>query len=176
MKRLYYLTRSIESAEQISQDLHHEGITDWHFHILSQDEAGLFKHHLHSANLIQTTDVIRFMERGAMIGLLLAVALLIPLMLIERFSVEMWLVASVFSLLFCIWSAGIGGISKQNYKISQFSKELKAGHYLIMVDVKPKDLDHVRRIMSRYHPEAKVKGVDSPVITPFGRPKTSSLS
>jgi hypothetical protein len=41
MKRLYYLSSSIESVEQVSNDLHEKGITDWNFHIISKDEAGL---------------------------------------------------------------------------------------------------------------------------------------
>ena len=38
MKRLYYLSPTIDSAEQVSNDLHEKGITDWHFHIVSKDE------------------------------------------------------------------------------------------------------------------------------------------
>jgi hypothetical protein len=68
MKRLYYLSSSIESVEQVSNDLHEKGITDWNFHIISKDEAGLYSHHLHSASLIQRTDVVRFVERGLISG------------------------------------------------------------------------------------------------------------
>ena len=68
MKRLYYLSPSIDSVDDVSQDLHEHGITDWNFHIISTNEDGLYSHHLHSANAFQRTDVIRFVERGLLSG------------------------------------------------------------------------------------------------------------
>ena len=51
MKRLFYLVYQMDSVESISEDLHKEGITDWRFHVLSRDEAGLFTRKLHSASI-----------------------------------------------------------------------------------------------------------------------------
>ncbi|WP_156497956.1 hypothetical protein [Oleiphilus sp. HI0043] len=42
MKRLYYLSPSIDSVDQVSKDLHEHGITDWNFHIISTNEEGLY--------------------------------------------------------------------------------------------------------------------------------------
>jgi hypothetical protein len=61
MRRLFYLVSSIDSAKEISEDLHKNGVTDWRFHVLSKDEAGLYTHNLHSASVSDRTDVVRFM-------------------------------------------------------------------------------------------------------------------
>ena len=43
MKRLYYLTDSINCAQNISDKLHQKGITDWNFHIMSKNKDDLDK-------------------------------------------------------------------------------------------------------------------------------------
>ena len=53
MKRLYYLTDTLDSVSKISTNLHQDGITDWNIHVLSKDEAGLYHRHVHSAHLFQ---------------------------------------------------------------------------------------------------------------------------
>ena len=63
MKRLYYLTESMESTEQISDDLHKAGVTDWNFHVVSKHhEAGLYRRHIHSANIIHKSDIVHSAE------------------------------------------------------------------------------------------------------------------
>ena len=43
MKCIYYLSPSLKSTEEISNDLHAIGIDDWFLHIVSKDESGLSK-------------------------------------------------------------------------------------------------------------------------------------
>ena len=52
MIRLFYLVSSIDSAKEISDDLHEHDVTDWRFHIVSKDEAGLYTHQLHTASIL----------------------------------------------------------------------------------------------------------------------------
>lgn len=170
MKRLYYLSPTIESTEQISEDLHEHGVTDWRFHVLSKDEAGLYNHHLHSANTFQRTDLVRYMERGLICGAIVGVLFLIPLAYLEDFTVKAWLAISFFSVLFGIWCGGVGGISQENYKIQRFHDEIEGGKYLIMVDVPKPDEELIRRLMSIRHPEASIQGHTSTFTNPFARP------
>ena len=58
MIRLFYLVSSIDSAKDISDDLHEHGVTD----------------------------LPRFVERGAIIGFVLALAVLLPLAFLEMLS------------------------------------------------------------------------------------------
>lgn len=167
MKRLYYLSPSLESVEQVSNDLHEKGITDWHFHIISKDESGLYSHHLSSASLIQRTDVVRFVERGLIAGGVLAALFMMPLAYIEAFTLNVWVAVSFFCVLFGSWAGFIGGISQENYKISRFHDHISAGQYLIMVDVGREHEQLIRCVMELRHPEAIAQGKSSVFTNPF---------
>ena len=67
MKCYYYLAPSLDSTHQISDDLHEVGVLDWFLHVITEDEAGLKREHLHSSNYLETTDIIR----DGLIGLIL---------------------------------------------------------------------------------------------------------
>ncbi len=59
MKCMYYLAPSLLSTHKISDDLIDLGIADWFVHVISKDAAGLKKEHLHSANWLETHDLLR---------------------------------------------------------------------------------------------------------------------
>ena len=44
MKTNYYLSPTLKSTQQISEDLHEVGINDWFIHVVSKDETGLQRH------------------------------------------------------------------------------------------------------------------------------------
>ncbi len=167
MKRLYYLSPSIDSAEQVSNDLHEKGITDWNFHIVSRDEAGLYSHHLHSASLLYRTDVVRFVERGLIAGGILGILFTMPLAYIETFTFNVWLAITFFCVLFGSWAGFVGGISQENYKIQSFHEQISQGQYLIMVDVHKQHEELIRCVMAIRHPEAIVQGKSSVFTNPF---------
>ena len=43
MKCLYYLSPTLNSTHQISDDLHEVGVLDWFLHVIAKDEAGTFE-------------------------------------------------------------------------------------------------------------------------------------
>ena len=168
MKRLYYLTSNIDSAEQISIDLHSRGISDWRFHIISKNEAGLISHRLHSANLFYRTDIIRYGERGAIIGAAMGILFAGSLYFGQSISVVAAMLMVITLTFFGAWVGGLGGISRENYKVKRFHDDIVKGLYLIMVDVSPKEMDLIRAVMADNHPEAVLQGVDqSTWINPF---------
>ena len=167
MKRLYYLSPSIESAEQVSNDLHEKGITDWNFHIISKDDKGLYAHQLHSASLFHRTDVVRFMERGLISGGVLGLFFTMPLAYIEAFTFNAWLGVAFFCVLFGSWAGFVGGISQENYKVQRFHSQISEGQYLIMVDVHKEHEELIRCVMSIRHPEAVIQGQSSTITNPF---------
>lgn len=167
MKRLYYLAPSLNSVDKISADLHEQGISDWRFHIISKDESGLHRHHLHSATTLQRTDLVRYVERGIIVGVLLGLCFIVPLAYLEEFTLNAWLAISVFCMIFGAWTGGVGGITQENYKIRRFHDEIEKGFYLIMVDTKKQDEERVQRIMAVWHPEASLQGHSSTHINPF---------
>ncbi len=169
MRRLYYLADNLDTIDDVSVSLHREGINDWHFHVLSKDEAGLYKHHLHSATPLQRRDIIRGGERGALtgffVGLLVAVVSLRMLELAPMHSVVVSAIAIALPTLFGAWAGGLVGLSLDNYKIARFRRDIEAGRALLMIDVDRVHYQRVLRLMSLFAVEPC--GEDSTLITPF---------
>jgi len=169
MIRLFYLVSSIDSAKGISDDLHEHGITNWRFHIFSKDEAGLYTHQLHSASIVDRTDLPRYVERGAIIGFILALAFLLPLALLNILDMPAaaWIALFIFVVVAGGWVAGFGGIQNENYRIKPFHDDIEAGKYLIMVDAPKNHLPKVKELVTKNHPEAVLQGQDSSFNNPF---------
>lgn len=169
MKRLFYLVDSIDSVESISDDLHRDGITNWRFHIVSKDEAGLYTHRLHSASVLDRTDLARFVERGMIIGGLFALSFVLPLALWGGLDwpTSAFVAMGVFLVLAGGWLGGFGGIGTENYRLRKFHDAIEAGKYLVMVDVSKSNADHMRALMAKNHPDAVLQGEGSSFNNPF---------
>lgn len=171
MKRLYYLTDSLDSVTRIVEDLHRDGITDWHLHVLSRNEAGLYHRQIHSANMLQENDVIHSGQLGALAGGLVGLVAATLLEWWNPFGVDIPLpalivVAGVFTM-FGAWSGGLAGVTRENYKTTRFHDDLVNGKHLVMVDVSREQERLVRHQLCRYHPEACLAGEDTTLILPF---------
>jgi hypothetical protein len=169
MVRLFYLVSSIDSAKEISDDLHKNGVTDWRFHIVSKDEAGLYTHQLHTASVLDRTDLPRFVERGAIAGFVLALAFIVPLALLEvvNMPAAAWIALFIFVVVAGAWVGGFGGIQSENYRLEPFHQDIEAGRYLIMVDTPKQHISKVKELMAKNHPEAELQGKDSSFNNPF---------
>lgn len=171
MKRLYYLTPGLDSAEQISIDLHDEGIADWNFHLHCKNEAGIYKHQVHSSNYIQKLDVIRFWERGAMIGFTAALVIIAYFMVAQPFGADVTGLAYItifgFVTLLGGWVGGLVGIEIENQKLAQYHDAIEQGKYLVLIDVVPNEVEKVKTLMENKHPEAQFKRVVYTMINPF---------
>lgn len=174
MKRLYYLTDTLNSVSQISDDLHNNGVTDWHIHVLSKDEAGLYHRHVHSAHMFQQNDVIHSGELGAILGGTISLLTVFVLHNVLPFISEpvppmILLFVAVVLTLFGAWSGGLVGAMRENYKVAQFHDDIEQGKYLIMVDVLKPQEQKVRQQLRQYHPEALLAAIGSSWILPFKR-------
>jgi len=171
MKRMYYLTDTIDSTEQIARDLHDAGISDWNFHVLSKDEAGLHKRHIHAANYIQKLDIVRNLERGALVGLLCGLVGMFYLNSAQPFgpnpSAMAYFTVLLTLTLFGAWTGGMAGLGVENQKIARYHDALEAGKYLLLIDVKAEEEGRVRALMGRKHPEAQFQRTGSTFINPF---------
>ena len=76
MIRHYFLADSLDTTEQVAellqQQLQFKGND---FHVLSRDTRGLKQHHLHPANLLQRSDLVRGAELGALAGFAIGLGL-----------------------------------------------------------------------------------------------------
>ncbi|MDY0007979.1 MAG: hypothetical protein RBS22_14255 [Spongiibacteraceae bacterium] len=169
MKRLYYLTDSMDIADRVSERLQAAGLADWNFHVLSRDEAGVYRRHLHGATPFHRRDIIRGGERGALIGAalgLLAATFIVNVMQ-QSTSVETvaFAVIVVVFTLFGAWDGGMVGLALDNHKIARFRDDIYAGRHLLLIDVPRKHAQAVHTLMRQF--EASPAGEGSTLISPF---------
>ncbi len=171
MKRLYYLTDNIEAAEQLSERLHKDGITDWNFHVLGKDKANIVKHHLHSTTPLQELDIIRSGERGVITGLAVGMLFVAVMMMTSNFGQNvhwLWLAAAVgFFASFGAWVGGLIGISSVNYKIKKFHNHIEVGQYLLLIDVETLQKPLIESIVTKQFTSIWKAGEDTTFISPF---------
>ncbi len=171
MKTMYYLAPSLVSAHKISDDLHEAGVTDWFIHVVSNDESGLSREHIHSSNYLETLDLVRDGVIGAMIGFFVGVVLAGLLMFIKPFGPQVPEVIYLFVVLlltfFGSWEGGLMGIASKNKKHAKFEDELKAGKYLILIYAKKNQEQAIKETMTTKHSEADLVAMDTHFLNPF---------
>jgi len=170
MKCLYYVAPELESTSRVSDDLHDVGLDDFFVHVIAKDESGLKKRQIHSANYLETLDVIREGFVGAAIGLFAGVVGCILLDNFGPFQNIPWFVyvaLCTVATLFGAWEGGLIGVEKENRKLERFHDDIEAGKYVILIYARKDQESVVRHMMSRRHPEAEFAGVDSHFVNPF---------
>ncbi|HEY3698548.1 MAG TPA: YrzE family protein [Spongiibacteraceae bacterium] len=169
-RRLYYLADNIEMVDRVANLLHRQGIEGWNFHVLSKDDVGLYKHHLHSATPLHSQDILRAGERGALIGLLAGLVIsLIVIGVFGFFQNQFIIAALVITLLVTMhgaWAGGMAGLMNENYKIKRFHGDIEAGRFLLMIDVTNNSREKVKRALDSL--PIVPQGDDSIVVLPFG--------
>ncbi|MCB1648361.1 MAG: hypothetical protein H7A05_06085 [Pseudomonadales bacterium] len=171
MKCVYYLSPTLKSTQQISDDLHEIGVDDWFLHIVSKDESGLSKQKLHSSNYIETLDVIRDGLIGAACGLCAGIAGALITRIAQPFGPDVhWFayLAIVFVwICFGAWVGGLVGIASENKKLAKFRNDIEAGKYLVLIYAKQHQEEKVHQMMASKHPEAELAAVDANFLNPF---------
>lgn len=175
MKTNYYLSPTLKSTQQISDDLHDVGINDWFIHVISKDEAGLKKEQVHSSNYLETLDVLRNGGIGGLIGFIVGVFAAGALMFFKPFGPQMpefvYLIVVILLTLFGIWEGGLAGVACENRKLKKFHDELEDGKYLILIYTSKLQDSAVNNMMKTNHPEAKLVATDKQYFNPFCRLK-----
>lgn len=167
MKRLYYLTDSLNSADQTSLHLHGAGIADKYLHVLGNDKKEINLHHLHAASALDELDIVRLGWRGAVIGMILGFVCFISVLLAQILLHSISPVAMLgMVLIFPFLGVLVGmlfGFTKENYHIMRFHDQLRAGKYLFMVDVVERYEARIRGLMKQ-HIDMHEEGSDEVLI------------
>ena len=173
MKCIYYLSPSLVETHKISDDLHETGVNDWFIHIISKDEAGLRREHLHSSNYLETLDFIRDGFIGAAGGFLIGLAFAFILKLTQPFGpdVPIWAYMAVVGLLtfFGAWQGGLIGVAQENKKLARFHEDIEAGKFLVLIYAKKGQEDKVKSMMATKHSVAELVAIDTHFANPFSR-------
>lgn len=171
MKCLYYVTTTLDSTQQISDDLHDAGIDDWFFHVISKDESGLKREQIHSGNYIEKLDILRYGILGALIGFVAGLVVSLIVMVMEPFGSEAKGIVyfGIVALMTCFgaWSGGLTGVASENKKIAEFHDEIEAGKYLVLIYARKNKDSTVRGVMTNKHPEAVLSAVDENFYNPL---------
>ena len=178
MKCLYYLAPTLPSTHRISDHLHGVGVKDFYLHVVAKDERGLRQQHIHSANYLETLDVIRDGYIGAAIGFLCGLAGIGLLIYFQPFGPRVptfvYVVLVAAATLFGAWVGGLTGVDHENKKLRKFHEDIEAGKFLILVYVRKHEEAAVRTMMQENHPEAVLAGVDTHFINPFNSVEPTS--
>jgi hypothetical protein len=171
MKCLYYVAPTLDSTRQISDELHAAGINDAFLHVISRDEAGLKRHHLHSSNYLETLDLLRDGFLGVAIGFLAGLLGVGLLKYFEPFGpnapATLYYATVAAATLFGAWEGGLTGIASENRKLARFHDDIESGRYLILIYAPKEQEAIVTELMRTRHPEAELAAVDPHFINPF---------
>ena len=171
MKCLYYLARTLESTRRISDDVRAVGVSDSLLHVITRDEAGLQKEHIHSSNYLETLDLIRDGLIGAALGLIFGVIGVGLLQYFQPFGPAVprlvYFATVAVAMLFGAWEGGLTGIATENRKLAGFHDDIERGGYLILIYA-PRDQEAaVRTMMRSGHREAELAAIDRHFMNPF---------
>ena len=171
MKCFYYLAPSLDSTHSISDDLHEVGVEDWLLHVITKDEAGLKREHIHSSNYFETLDIVRGGLIGANLGFIVGVIGAGLLMYFQPFGPDVpgfvYLIVVAVATLFGSWEGGLYGVATENQKLNRFHDDIEAGKYLILIYARKELDDVVKDMMREKHPEARHVATDRHFINPF---------
>lgn len=178
MKCLYYVAPTLVSTHDISDDLHAVGVDDFYVHVISRDEAGLKRQHVHSSNYLETLDVVRDGLLGGIIGLVVGIVGVVLLKYFDPIGVEIpnvvaYVIVGVATL-FGAWEGGLVGVAAENHKLARFHDDIEAGRYLVLIYAFREQEERVRRMMSERHPESQLAGADRHFVNPFRSPSVGS--
>lgn len=171
MKCIYYLSPSLIGTHKISDDLHETGVSDWFIHVISKDEAGLQREHLHSSNYLETLDFIRDGFIGAACGFLLGLCFAFALNVFQPFGPEtpLWAYAAIVALVTCFgaWQGGLIGIASENKKLANFHDEIEAGKFLVLIYAKKGQEQKIKDMMTEQNPGVELVAIDTHFMNPF---------
>lgn len=162
-RRIYWLLPDLASAIRTENDLLLARI-DWqHIHFVGREDADMTG--LHTANVLQTSDLIRSAQSGLVVGgavgavLGVLVALFFPLF----GPGPEWGMVAVLSILgagFGAWASSLIGASTPSHRLKRFQPGIEQGQILLMVDVPHARVEEIEARLQALHPEARLEGVE----------------
>lgn len=161
MQRHYYISTDLDDLEQIERDLESAGVTTPQIHVLSEDDTGVEEHHLHEVEAVLKKDVVHGTERGAVVGVIGAIAVLLIAWLTGISETYTWVPAIFLSIIvlgFCTWEGGLIGIQEPHVDFVRFQEDLQAGKHILFVDIDPDQESTLEAVVSA-HPGLKAAGL-----------------
>jgi hypothetical protein len=167
-RRLYFMVPDVTSARQIRNELLLARIEDAHIHVLAKDGVPLAG--LHEASILQKSDFVHGAETGLAVGGGIGIIAGVVAVFFPPAGVDLQLVTILLTALigaaFGAWVASMVASSIPNSRLKTFEAAIAAGRILMMVDVPPRRVDEIRKLIAAHHPEATSSGTE-PTIPAF---------
>lgn len=158
MSRHYYISDDLDDLETLEKELEQQGVARSQIHVLSENDTEVEKHHLHALTPFLKQDVVHSSELGAIIGIVIASAMLAVVYLLELHTSAAGWLPFIFGALvivgFCIWEGGMIGLQIPNQKFRRFQKLLKKGNHVFFVDTKDEQEAHLASVVAK-HPHLR---------------------
>ena len=162
-RRIYWLLPDLESARRTMDDLLLARIAMSRIHFVAREGSDMSG--LHSANVLQTSDVVRSAQMGLIIGggvgalLGALVAVYYP---IVGDSPQWGLAAglAVAGALVGTWTSTMIGVSTPSKRLARFTPQIEQGQILLMVDVHMWRVEAIEARLRALHPEAHLEGTE----------------
>ena len=165
--RLYFVLPDVASASEIEKELLLAHVEDRHMHFLAKRGTDLKG--LPEASVTQKTDLMHGMGIGMITGAAAGASLGVWLVyhpVVTGMGLGMILLGGLGGALFGVWAASMIAVSTPNSHLLNFDRTLAEGHVLLMLDLAPKRIDEIRRMILSRHPNAEDHGVE-PTIPAF---------
>ena len=162
MLRHYFISDSLDDLERFEEELEEAGVSTPQIHVLSPNDAEVAQHsHLHEVQSFMKSDVIHSTTRGAIVGIVASVLLLVVAHLAGwTQSAAGWvpfIFLAVVVLGFCTWEGGLHGIQKPHHDLARFTDALKSGRHIFFVDLRPDQEPVLERVLKK-HPQVESAG------------------
>lgn len=168
-RRIYWLVPDVASAQQVLKDLLLARITERQIHFVGRD--GMDLSGLPTANILQTSDVVRAAQMGLVVGGATGAAagVLAAVWFPIVGDTAQWGIAAVLAMIgggFGAWAASMIGVSTPSGRLRRFEGAIEQGQILLMVDVPASRVKEIEELLGASHPEAKFEG-EEPNIPAF---------
>lgn len=157
MSRLLYQANHLADVENTYEDLRVSGVSDDHLHVIAKKQGRVLRRGLNAANYWYKSDILNSASKGAIIGLLVAIAMSIIFYVTDVFNGSYGLVGVLATLIlftaFGIWFGGFIGLQSRNHTLKEFYHLVDEGKYLLLVDLTLAEESNIKQVMSTRHPD-----------------------
>lgn len=152
MRRYFYVSNDLDDLERVENTLEEAGISRGQIHVLSNDDAGVKEHNLNQVYSWFRTDVISTTYKGAIIGLILAVLVLVlsnSSGVTETIGWAPFIMLAIVCLGFCTWEGGLIGSHLPSSRFKKFQENIENGEHILMIDADSKDVEFIDSVVAK---------------------------
>ena len=162
-RRIYWLLPDVASARRTMDDMLLARIDERYIHFVGREDIDLSG--LHAANILQTSDVVRAAQMGALIGAVMGAAAgsMVAWYLPAAGDPPQWGLVVVLAMVgaaFGAWASSMIGVSTPSQRLRRFEPAIELGQILLMVDVPRGRVEEIESRLQTLHPEAHLEGIE----------------